>query len=120
MTIFLESNDQILESNDQILESNDPILESNDPILESNDQIVESNDQILESNDQILESNDQFLKLSMYYLKHELECFIRYKARGAAERFISDKARIASVLNSLKNDPFYTYLVTLFTKKFSI
>ena len=55
-----------------------------------------------------------------YYLKHEHECFIRYKTRGAAERFISDKARIASVLNSLKNDPFYTHLVTLFTKEFSI
>ena len=38
----------------------------------------------------------------MYYLKHEHECFIRYKTRGAAERFISDKARIASVLNSFK------------------
>ena len=35
--------------------------------------------------------------------------------RGAAERFICDKARIASVLNSFKNDPFYTHLVTLFT-----
>ena len=40
--------------------------------------------------------------------------------RGAAERFIADKARIARVLNSLKNDPFYTHLVTLFTKEFSI
>ena len=29
----------------------------------------------------------------------------------------SDKARIASVLNSFKNDPFYTDLVTLFTKE---
>ena len=56
----------------------------------------------------------------MYYLKHEHECFIRYKTRGAAERFISDKARIASVLNSFKNDPFYTHLVSLFTKEFSI
>ena len=55
---------------------------------------------------------------SMYYLKHEHEWFIRYKTRGAAERFISDKARIASVLNSFKNDPFYTHLVTLFTKEF--
>ena len=55
-----------------------------------------------------------------YYLKHEHECFIRYKTRGAAECFISDKARIASVLNSFKNDPFYTHLVTLFTKEFSI
>ena len=54
----------------------------------------------------------------LYYLKHEHECFIRYKTRGAAERFISDKARIASVLNSFKNDPFYTHLVTLFTKEF--
>jgi hypothetical protein len=27
----------------------------------------------------------------MYYLKHELERFIRYKTRGAAERLISDK-----------------------------
>ena len=40
--------------------------------------------------------------------------------RDAAERFISDKARIASVLNSLKNDPFYTHLATLFTKEFLI
>ena len=56
----------------------------------------------------------------MYYLKHEHECFIGYKMRGAAERFIADKARIASVLNSLKNDTFYTHLVTLFTKEFSI
>ena len=55
-----------------------------------------------------------------YYLKHEHECFISYKTRGAAERFIPDKARIASVLNSFKNDPFYTHLVTLFTKEFSI
>ena len=59
-------------------------------------------------------------KLIKYYLKHEHECFIRYKMRGAAERFISDKARIASVLNNFKNDPFYTHLVTLFTKEFSI
>ena len=58
--------------------------------------------------------------VTKYYLKHEHECFIRYKTRGAAERFISDKARIASVLNSFKNDPFYTHLVTLnlFTKEF--
>ena len=40
----------------------------------------------------------------MYYLTHEHECFVRYKTPGAAERFISDKARIASVLNSFKND----------------
>ena len=56
----------------------------------------------------------------MYYLKHENECFIRYKTWGAAESFISDKARIASVLNSFKNDPFYTHLVTLFTKELLI
>ena len=24
----------------------------------------------------------------MYYLKHEQECFIRYKTHGAAERFV--------------------------------
>ena len=53
----------------------------------------------------------------MYYLKHEHECFIRYEAEV---RFISDKARIASVLNSFKNDPFYTQLAILFTKEFSI
>ena len=29
--------------------------------------------------------------------------------RGAAEHFIADKAQIASVLNSLKNNPFYTH-----------
>ena len=32
----------------------------------------------------------------MYYLKHEHECFIRYKTRGAAERFMAEKARITS------------------------
>ena len=42
------------------------------------------------------------------------------KCEAQAARFIADKARIASVLNSLKNDPFYTHLVTLFTKEFSI
>ena len=56
----------------------------------------------------------------MYYLKHEHECSIRYKMQGAADSFISDKARIASVLNSFKNDPFYTHLVTLSTKELSI
>ena len=55
----------------------------------------------------------------MYYLRHEQECFIRYKMRGAAKCFITDKARIASVLNSFKNDPFYAHHVTLFTKEFS-
>ena len=56
----------------------------------------------------------------MYYLIYEKECFIRYKMREAAERFIFDKARIASILNSFKNDPFYTHLVSLFAKEFSI
>ena len=31
---------------------------------------------------------------SMYYLKHEKECFIIFKARGAAERFRYDKTRV--------------------------
>ena len=56
----------------------------------------------------------------MYYLIYEHECFIRYKTRGAAESIISDKARIASILNGLKNNPFYTHLVSLFAKEFSI
>ena len=30
---------------------------------------------------------------------------LSHKMRGAAERFIADKARIAGILNSLKNDP---------------
>ena len=38
--------------------------------------------------------------------------------RGAAERFISDKARIASVLNGFKNDPFYTILSLCLRKNF--
>ena len=53
----------------------------------------------------------------MYYLKHEQECFIGYKTRGEAERFISDKGRAASFLNGFKNDPFYTHLISLFRKK---
>ena len=52
----------------------------------------------------------------MYYLKHEQKCFILYKTRGKAERFISDKERIASFLNGLKKDTLYTNLVSLFTK----
>ena len=55
-----------------------------------------------------------------YYLIYKQECFIRYKTRGAAERFIFDKVRIASILNSFKHDPFYTHLVSLFAKEFSI
>ena len=31
----------------------------------------------------------------MYYLKYEHVCFLRYKTRGVAERFIADTARIA-------------------------
>ena len=45
----------------------------------------------------------------MYYLINEQECFIAYKTRGEAGRFISDKARTASFLNGFKNDPFYTH-----------
>ena len=56
----------------------------------------------------------------MSYLKHEHEFFIIYETRGAADSFIFDKARIASVLNSFKNDSFYTHLVTLFTKELSL
>ena len=55
----------------------------------------------------------------MHYLKHEQECFIGYKMRGEADRFISDKARTASVLDSFKSNPFYTHVISLFTKKFS-
>ena len=40
-----------------------------------------------------------------YYLKYDHECFIRYKTRGAAERFISDKARIASVYPDIVSIP---------------
>jgi hypothetical protein len=41
----------------------------------------------------------------MYYLKHEKECFIIFKTRGAAERFRYDKTRVrVTVLNSLKYD----------------
>ena len=50
----------------------------------------------------------------MYYLIYEQECFIRYKTRGTDERFISDKARIASILNSFKNDPFYTHFIRVY------
>ena len=45
------------------------------------------------------------------------ECFIRYKTQDAAERIISDKARIASILIGLKK--FYAHLVSLFAKEFS-
>ena len=33
---------------------------------------------------------------------------------------MSDKARIARILNGLKNNPFYTHLVSLFAKEISI
>ena len=55
----------------------------------------------------------------MYHLINEQECFIGFKTRGEAERFISDKARIASILNSFKNDPFYTHFASVFAKEFS-
>ena len=35
-------------------------------------------------------------KWFMYYLINEQECFIGFKTRGEAERFISDKAQTAS------------------------
>ena len=54
----------------------------------------------------------------MYYLKHEHECFIRYKTRGAAERFISDKARIASVLIASKTIHFIPILSLCLQKNF--
>ena len=73
---------------------------------------------IRESRSRLVTSFSNAGLFNMYYLKHEHKCFIRYKTRGAGERFISDKARIASVLNSFKNDSFYTHLVTLFTKEF--
>ena len=56
---------------------------------------------------------------TMYDLKHEQECFVGYKTRGEAERFISDKARTASVLDGFKSYPFYTHLISLFTEKLS-
>ena len=54
-----------------------------------------------------------------YNLKDELECFIRYKTRArAVEPFMSDKARIASVVNSFKNDLFIPILSLCLTKNF--
>ena len=44
---------------------------------------------------------------------------IKRDAQPSALCFISDKARIARVLNSLKKYLFYSHLVTLFTKEFS-
>ena len=42
---------------------------------------------------------EQRLLNHMQYLKHAQECFVRYTTPGEAERCISGKARIASVLN---------------------
>ena len=55
-----------------------------------------------------------------YYLKDKQECFIRYKTRGAAEHFISDKVRIASILNGFKNNVIYTHLVSFYERIFNI
>jgi hypothetical protein len=42
----------------------------------------------------------------MYYLKHEHDCFVRYKTRERSwSVFCLIKHGAASVLNSLKNDP---------------
>ena len=38
-----------------------------------------------------------------YYLINEQECFIGFKTRGEAKRFIFNKARTASFLNGFKN-----------------
>ena len=51
----------------------------------------------------------------MYYLKQEQECFIGYKTRGEAERFISAKARTASFLNGFKNEKFKTWVLGKYT-----
>ena len=40
--------------------------------------------------------------------------------QDAPERMISDEAQIARILIGLKNDPFYTHLVSLFAKEFNI
>ena len=42
--------------------------------------------------------------------------FATHSLRGADERFISDKAQIASILDDFLNKPFYTHLVSLITK----
>ena len=46
--------------------------------------------------------------------------YLIYEQQDRFIRFISDTARIASILNSFKNDPFYTHLVSLFAKEFSV
>ena len=46
--------------------------------------------------------NYEFLK---YYLKHEQQCFIRYKdTRRSRVSLVVDKTRTANVLNCFKND----------------
>ena len=62
----------------------------------------------------INKSNDKIKKLSMYYLIYEQET-----ALSDIKRFMSDQARIASTLNSFRNNPFYTHLASLFVKKVS-
>ena len=47
-------------------------------------------------------------------IKHEQDG--SYKTRAAAECFRSDKARIASILNGIKNDPFDAHFISLFTR----
>ena len=56
-------------------------------------------------------------QIEKYYLKHEQECFIGYKTRGEAERFISDKARIAGVLDGFKNDPRFIPILSVYLRK---
>ena len=58
-----------------------------------------------------------FYKCIKYYLKHEHECFIRYKTRGAAECFISDKARIASVLRIASKTIHFIPILSLCLRK---
>jgi hypothetical protein len=59
----------------------------------------------------ILNGNGIVHSCCLKYLKHGQECFIRYiKHESTVECFISDKARTASVLNGLKNDPSYEFI----------
>ena len=54
--------------------------------------------------------------ISLYYLKHEQQCFIRYKTRDAVDVLYSDKARTASVLNGLKNERYYLFICEVIFK----
>ena len=57
----------------------------------------------------------------MYYLKHSLiRALSDIKREAQPSVLYLIKHELASVLNSLKNYPFYTHLVTLFTKEFSV